>query len=1420
MDRTLRISRFPTRSRLALALATAFAAQAVLAAPPAPTTLPTGGNVVAGQASINQAGAAMTINQATPQAILNWQSFSIGASAAVNFVQPSASAVALNRVLGADPSAIYGSLTANGQVFLVNPNGVLFGPGARVDVGGLVASTLNIRDADFLARNYRFSRDGAVGTVVNAGDLSGKYVALLAPEVRNEGVIVASMGTVALAAGEAVTLGISGQRLVDVQVDKASVNTLVENRHLIRAEEGTVILSAQSAHTLLGRVVNSSAVEANGISTDGGTVRLLASSAIEHSGSISADASANGSGGSVILLADLANPASRTTVSGSITARGGSASGDGGFVETSASRLTILDSARVNTSAPNGRTGRWLLDPHDFTIAAVGGDMTGTVITNNLTTTDVEILSSGGSVDGGPAGGGDIYVNDAITWTQNTLTLTAARDIRINAVMTASGTANLALNAAEPNGAVLEVDAGGAGTIKVGMGLAGFRGRVAFSGTGALEINGDAYTVISNKAQLQDMNLDLTGLYALGASFTSVGAFTPVGNNNVAAFTGTFEGLGNIITGLSVSGAANGTGLFGASGGDIRNVGLVTVSIASDPGAPDVGGLVGFNSGRVRNSFVTGAVSAPTSTNVGGLVGRNLGEVSHSYSTANVTGLTSVGGLVGKNDYTSTPGGMVPGPMIPDPACLGDPFCVLPDIPGPPVPGPDVVTAGSVHRSYATGNIAGTNDAGGLVGTNKSSVFFSYATGEIAASAGTNIGGLVGNNGNALSATAASIDTSYSTGKVNNGTATNVGGLVGNNTDGNVTKSFWDTGTSFQLVTGIGAGTATGAVGMNSTNMKAQANFTSATAANGNVNPLWSFAAAENDPWFMYEGNTTPLLKTFMTPVSISVSNETRAYGSANPAFTFNYTDSTGASGTTAPATHLQGTAGVTGAPAATANVGVYPITVSGLFSDQQGYIITAVAGNSVTITPKAVNLTAPAATKVYNGTTAYTASAGDLAALSAMLGVGGDTVTGITLTYDTAAAGAGNKTLTPSLATVSSAAGNYNITFVPIATASITPKPVTLTPQAATKVFDGTTNYTATAGDLAVLSAQLGVAGETVTGITLTFNSAAVGTNKMLTPSAAVVSTALGNYNITFADNATSSITAPPAPPAPAPVPTPAATPPATTTNAAENVVRISLSFDPAPADLDSRAINDLVVALTPTTFTGGGIRPANSLVGTDGYTSHTGYPVRVPASSNPNQPVLSADRNIPPANVTAGTVNTVKLPDSTFHHTRTDAVVTLTAENRPSWLNFDAATGTFTGMPPADFKGPLDVTVTATDDRGLSVNATISIQARAGMSGAAEAVRGAGGDGAADVVGGAGGSRGAAGAGGSGGTGGAAGAGGSGAAPMVSSPTGGGPEFKIDTSVPPDADGGRNVSAEAGDWGGRRRVRPSRLAKNRPPR
>lgn len=146
-------------------------------------------------------------------------------------------------------------------------------------------------------------------------------------------------------------------------------------------------------------VRNTGTLEATGLSSDGGTVRLLASDAIQQSGSINADAAAQsaGKGGSVIAIADLGNANSLTTVDGTISARGGKLGGDGGFVETSASQLKISDSAMVDTRAPQGKTGSWLLDPNDFTIAASGGDMTGAVLSGRLATSNVTIAAGQGA---------------------------------------------------------------------------------------------------------------------------------------------------------------------------------------------------------------------------------------------------------------------------------------------------------------------------------------------------------------------------------------------------------------------------------------------------------------------------------------------------------------------------------------------------------------------------------------------------------------------------------------------------------------------------------------------------------------------------------------------------------------------------------------------------------------------------------------------------------------------------------------------------------------------------------------------------------------------------------------------------------------------------------------------------------------
>ncbi len=183
--------------------------------------LPQAAVVTAGSAVLDysQAGV-LNINVGSSQNIANWQSYSVGVDNTVNYNRDSAFSF-LNRVIGSDPSRIFGAINApNGKIFLINQNGILFAPGASVNAAGLIASTLDIRDADFLAGRFTFFGKG--GSIVNQGYISapGGFVALLAAAVGNDGVIEASLGSVVLAAGELMTLNLDPQGVISVVIDE------------------------------------------------------------------------------------------------------------------------------------------------------------------------------------------------------------------------------------------------------------------------------------------------------------------------------------------------------------------------------------------------------------------------------------------------------------------------------------------------------------------------------------------------------------------------------------------------------------------------------------------------------------------------------------------------------------------------------------------------------------------------------------------------------------------------------------------------------------------------------------------------------------------------------------------------------------------------------------------------------------------------------------------------------------------------------------------------------------------------------------------------------------------------------------------------------------------------------------------------
>ena len=241
--------------------------------------LPTGGTIVGGSGAISQSGNQMVVNQSSGKLVTNWNSFDVGAGSGVTFHQPSADSIALNRVIGGgSASQILGKLDANGQVWLLNPNGVVIGRGAEVNVGGLVASSLQISDEDFLAGKTALSAGAGAGAVINQGTINaaqGGVVALIGPQVSNSGSIHAHGGSTVLAAGDKVALDFNGDGLVSVNVERGVLDALVQNEGHISADGGMVALSARSADAALSSVINNTGIiEAKGLVERGGRILL------------------------------------------------------------------------------------------------------------------------------------------------------------------------------------------------------------------------------------------------------------------------------------------------------------------------------------------------------------------------------------------------------------------------------------------------------------------------------------------------------------------------------------------------------------------------------------------------------------------------------------------------------------------------------------------------------------------------------------------------------------------------------------------------------------------------------------------------------------------------------------------------------------------------------------------------------------------------------------------------------------------------------------------------------------------------------------------------------------------------------------------------------------------------------------------
>ena len=715
------------------------AAAIALAASPSAYANPAGGTVTSGSATISRPSSnATTVHQTSEGVVIDWSSFDIGAGQTTTFVQPNAQAIAVDRIGGANASQILGTLDANGRVVLINGNGLLIGKGAHVNVGSLIATSTDGSDSDLLSGKFtQAGRQNA--SVINDGAIaaaSGGVVALVAPNVSNTGMVNAKLGTVALGAANKFTVDFAGDGLVSF------------------AAQGDVNARASAANsgTLSGANVSMTAHAADGIAT--GVVNM--------SGIVIAQGARN-VGGTIYL-----NAGSGTlTTTGILDAAGATG---GGHIETSGHVANIA--GRITA----GKGGLWKVDPEDLTIdstaaATIDGALNGG-------TSVLEQTTSGAATGSGnqSAGQGDINVESALSWnTTATLTLNSYHSINIDAPITIAGAGALTL--------VTNDNGGSGGNYFFDGGNVAYTDVVSGNTLGALTINGTSYELVNSVAQLASVaNANSSANIAFANSYNATPDGTYSNSPVTTIFGGSFEGLGNTISNLSVQSSGSDVGLFGhvTGSGTFSNISLTNLNIS---GQYNTAGFIGYSDydATIRNVSVTGTITTLDDEN-GGLVGTDGGgTIVNSHTDVAISGHSWIGGLVGNmggaiiNSYATgsvyasfqAPGGLVG------------------------------YLNGSITGSYSTGTVtANTYDAGGLVGDFEggATILNSYSLARVS-NGGQSAGGLVG----AVEEGVNTITDSWAAGYVTAGGG-DAGGLVGGIYGGSltVTNSYWDKSTTGQ----------------------------------------------------------------------------------------------------------------------------------------------------------------------------------------------------------------------------------------------------------------------------------------------------------------------------------------------------------------------------------------------------------------------------------------------------------------------------------------------------------------------------------------------------------------------------------------------------------------------------------------------
>ncbi|HQN64845.1 MAG TPA: filamentous hemagglutinin N-terminal domain-containing protein [Methylophilus sp.] len=929
--------------------------------------LPTGAEVQYGQSTIQTNVGQMQIHQATQKSIINWQSFGIAAGESVQLLQP-AQGMALYRVIGPEASQIFGSLNATGSLFLINPNGVLFGQGAQVDVGGLVASTLNISNTDFLGGNYHFNAGSSPSGVMNQGTIraaDGGYVVMLGNEVVNSGNITANQGSIVLGSAQSAMLDFYGNGLIRTRLSGDALNALVEQSGHIQADGGTVQLATSarsSAINVSGIVQANSLVERNGVirleggdharvsvsgtlsaagngaGTTGGRVEVTGEQVALFKGA-DLDASGYAGGGTVLvggdyqgkntqaynarttyvdkdasIHADAVNSGNggtavvwsndTTRYYGNITARGGAQGGNGGFVEVSG-KQNLDFIGKVDLSASHGIGGKFLLDPTNITL--------------NTSTQASPPNNPNGTPDlafgDGPANT-IVQISDITGYSEaffqatnditiaSTLTMGANNSIRLEANNNINLNAAVTVSGTGNINFKADADNSGTGNLAIGANITSREGGITLSGATITRTAGNIASTGAANANAGNISITSTGTTNLGTATITA--------NGGAASAGNAGRNGGAIT--INAGGFTGTGAISASG-------------SNGNGANMVGGNAGSITINSSNGISMGAATASGgNAGTGNASGGSAGAININNSSA---GNITTGTLISRtgNAIGTGAGGTAAGISVTNNATSGNVSTgALSTQGGTMGHGGNIALSalGNVSVSSTVSSSGGTSlagNAGRNAGTVNINAGGNAVTGAITASGSAGVGtNQNGGNAGVVTLTAGIGNTITHNSITASGGARTGTGIGGNGANVTINGNSLLSANTTIAALGAAGGGASGNVSFGGTVNSSGANRTlavntgAATTFGGAVGNILALASLTTDA-----GGTTAINGGSVTTTGTQTYNDAAALGAATSLATTNsnitFANSVNASGNAL--TMASGTGNITATNAA-----------------------------------------------------------------------------------------------------------------------------------------------------------------------------------------------------------------------------------------------------------------------------------------------------------------------------------------------------------------------------------------------------------------------------------------------------------------------------------------------------------------------